>query len=192
MKDRIGLTKFLIVAGVLTLLAGGAGFAQSGEVIEMRKVVKDSGEEPDHGWLGVLLTQKVEERTVGDKKERVDSGIEIIDVFEDSAAEEGGLQKGDVIVKIDGRKVTEVGEAVDYLKGKDVGDRVRIRVDRDGKERTFRIVLGERPADMKQVIARLVVVHKLWRQFRESVRAERRTAVHPPASEAAQTTEDDA
>ncbi|MGB2985869.1 MAG: serine/threonine-protein kinase [Phycisphaerae bacterium] len=51
---------------------------------------------------------------------------------------------------------------------------------------------AERPADMKQVIARLAVVHKLWRQFRESVRAERRTAVHPPANEATQTTEDDA
>ncbi len=34
----------------------------------------------------------------------------------------------------------------------------------------------ERPADMKQVGARLAVVQKLWRKYRESVRTERHTA----------------
>lgn len=34
---------------------------------------------------------------------------------------------------------------------------------------------GERPADMKQVLARLVVVQKLWKKYRESVRAQRGT-----------------
>ncbi len=39
----------------------------------------------------------------------------------------------------------------------------------------------ERPADMKQVIARLAVVRKLWKKYRESVRAQRRTVGAPPA-----------
>ncbi len=39
----------------------------------------------------------------------------------------------------------------------------------------------ERPADMTQVIARLAVVRKLWRKYRESIRSQRRVASLPPA-----------
>jgi hypothetical protein len=40
----------------------------------------------------------------------------------------------------------------------------------------------ERPADMKQVIARLAVVRKLWKKYRESIRSQRRTVGAPPAA----------
>ncbi len=36
---------------------------------------------------------------------------------------------------------------------------------------------AERPADMKQVISRLAVVRKLWKKYRESIRAQRGTAL---------------
>ena len=41
---------------------------------------------------------------------------------------------------------------------------------------------AERPADMKQLIARLAMVQKLWRKHRESVRAQRRTVCQPPSA----------
>ncbi len=40
---------------------------------------------------------------------------------------------------------------------------------------------GERPADMKQVGSRLAVVQKLWRKYRENVRAERHAAGQAPS-----------
>ena len=51
---------------------------------------------------------------------------------------------------------------------------------------------AERPADMGQVIARLAVVEKIWKKYRESIRARRRFVVPPPVDQAPQTTEDDA
>ena len=51
---------------------------------------------------------------------------------------------------------------------------------------------AERPADMGQVIARLAVVEKIWKKYRESIRAQRRFVVPPPVNRAPQTTEDDA
>jgi len=41
---------------------------------------------------------------------------------------------------------------------------------------------AERPADMKQMIARLAMVQKLWRKHRESVRATRRGLAEPQES----------
>ncbi len=42
---------------------------------------------------------------------------------------------------------------------------------------------AERPADMKQVIARLATVQKLWRKHREEMRAQRRLAPPPVSPE---------
>ena len=50
---------------------------------------------------------------------------------------------------------------------------------------------AERPADMGQVIARLAIVEKIWKKYRESIRARRRFVVPPPVNKAPQTAEDD-
>ncbi|UCC29973.1 MAG: serine/threonine protein kinase [Phycisphaerales bacterium] len=50
---------------------------------------------------------------------------------------------------------------------------------------------AERPADMSQVIARLAVVEKIWKKYRESIRARRGVVVPPPVGQAPQAAEDD-
>ena len=50
---------------------------------------------------------------------------------------------------------------------------------------------AERPADMKQVAARLAVVRKLWRKHRESVRAQRSAASLPAGDDADEPLTDD-
>jgi serine/threonine-protein kinase len=49
---------------------------------------------------------------------------------------------------------------------------------------------ADRPADMKQVVARLAVVHKLWRKYRESIKTQGRGPLPPPDTRTTQTTED--
>ena len=51
---------------------------------------------------------------------------------------------------------------------------------------------AERPADMKQVIARLAVVRKLWKRHRETLRVQRRSATSSSAGDTGSATEDDA
>jgi len=45
---------------------------------------------------------------------------------------------------------------------------------------------------MKQVLARLMVVQKLWDKYRDSARAGRLADIFPPAKKTPQPTEDDA
>lgn len=53
-------------------------------------------------------------------------GIYIAEVTEGSAAEEAGIEKGDVITNVDGKKMTKMAELQEYLAGKRPGDTVKV------------------------------------------------------------------
>jgi S1-C subfamily serine protease len=72
----------------------------------------------------------------------VEAGAFIADVVAGSGADEAGLEAGDVIVAIDGhdvRSATDVGAIIADLEP---GDRVSIRLERNGRERTIGATLG--------------------------------------------------
>lgn len=75
-----------------------------------------------------------------DKGEKIDlgtnDGIYIAEVTEGGAGEAAGLQKGDVITNIDGKKVTKMSELQEYLNGKRPGDKVSITYLRNKKSIT--------------------------------------------------------
>ena len=75
-----------------------------------------------------------------DKGEKIDlgtnDGIYIAEVTEGGAGEAAGLQKGDVIVSIDNKKVTKMSELQEYLNGKRPGDKVSITYLRNKKSIT--------------------------------------------------------
>ena len=100
------------------------------------------GQSIDRPYLGVSTAPSPDGR-----------GAVVREVTPDGPAEQAGIrpsssalsEDGDVIVGIEGRSVTEpddVGQAID---GKRPGDRVKVRVLRDGKEREFDVTLGTRP-----------------------------------------------
>ena len=61
------------------------------------------------------------------------SGVRIVDVEEGQGAEKAGLQKGDVIVKVNEIKITKFSELRGQLTAKRPGDLVDITVERDGE-----------------------------------------------------------
>ena len=61
-----------------------------------------------------------------------------------SAAEESGILTGDVIVAIDGVKVTDLRSFSDLLKARAPGDAVEVTVLRGGEERIVEAILGAR------------------------------------------------
>jgi S1-C subfamily serine protease len=75
---------------------------------------------------------------------KTDSGAFVGEVVPGSAAEEAGLQPGDVIVEIDGKRVKEAVDVGDIIAGHEPGDEVKLRVERNGKERTLTATLGSR------------------------------------------------
>jgi len=63
-------------------------------------------------------------------------------------ASKAGLKEGDVIFEIDGVKLGQQN-SLEYLLSKHrVGDRINLKVLRDGKEMTVSVILGERPENL--------------------------------------------
>ncbi len=76
-------------------------------------------------------------------------GALISQVMPDSAAEEAGLQAGDIIVSVDGEPVSNANELRNAIGLKRSGDTVRLEVIRDGDTRRVKATLGEQAADVQ-------------------------------------------
>lgn len=70
-------------------------------------------------------------------------GALVEEVFPDSAAEKAGIEVGDIIVAIDGQKVSGAGDLRTTIGLKRSGDKVRVSVMRDGREQTISAMLGD-------------------------------------------------
>jgi len=84
-------------------------------------------------------------RSIANPPDRA-SAWEINTVEGDSAAQAAGLEEDDLIVAVDGVPVSRYDELSDALAPYDVGDEMRLTVERDGVERTVEAELGPRPA----------------------------------------------
>jgi len=65
-----------------------------------------------------------------------EKGAEIESVTKESAAEKAGLKKGDIITKIDNRKVESTDDVTDAIRNHKPGDKVSVTYLRDGKTQT--------------------------------------------------------
>ena len=72
-------------------------------------------------------------------------GIYVKDVEEFSAGEKAGIKIGDVIIEADGQEVTTMDELNEIKNSHQIGDEMKIKVNRDGEERELTITLGEQP-----------------------------------------------
>lgn len=72
---------------------------------------------------------------------KVDAGVLVTDFAEVSAAYAAGIEKHDVIVAVDGRRVMNMTEVQEIISTKTPGDRISITVDRKGVTKKFSVVL---------------------------------------------------
>ncbi len=71
-------------------------------------------------------------------------GLLIVDVLDGTAADRAGLKEGDVVVAIDDEKVTDIQSFVDTIAAHAPGDRVTIRIFREGWQKELHVKLGKR------------------------------------------------
>ena len=69
--------------------------------------------------------------------------VKAIDDF--SAAEKAGLKIGDVIIQADGKDIKTMDELNEIKNSHNIGDEMKIKVNRDGQERELTVTLGEQP-----------------------------------------------
>ena len=67
------------------------------------------------------------------------SGIGIHDIIAGSPAERADLRKGDVIIKIDGKYVTDIAELKSNIARVGIGGKLELTILRDGKELTIEV-----------------------------------------------------
>jgi serine protease Do len=84
------------------------------------------------GWLGVLVDQEAE-------------NAKIIEVVKGSPADRAGVRVGDVILKLNSRKIRSSGTLARQEKKLWKGDRVRITLRRGGEEKVLRAEVGTKP-----------------------------------------------
>jgi serine protease Do len=116
---------------------------------EAAKPVVDSlmrGQRPQRGYLGVGL-QAVDEDLAPALGVPKDRGELVRSVVPNGPAARGGLQQGDVIVKVNGEQVTPE-QTVSYLIANNrVGSRIPLDVLRNGRAATVYVTLADRPTE---------------------------------------------
>lgn len=96
------------------------------------------------GWLGVSI-QKLTPEMAKLHGMKNDDGIIIGDVFADSAAERGGIKRGDIITEVNGEKVKDVNWFVQKIRTLAPNSEANLKIIRRGKNINLKIKLDERP-----------------------------------------------
>ena len=75
--------------------------------------------------------------------------LEVSGVYPGGPAEEAGLRRGDVILRVEGQRVNSLRDLVRYIATQGPGQDIEIEVNRNGRTRIFEVTLGESGDVMK-------------------------------------------
>ena len=95
-------------------------------------------------YLGVQ-TRTVTPATAKDDNLTTQTGAIVIKVEPGTAAADAGLERGDVIVAVDGTQVRRADDVGSAIRGHRPGDSVRLTIERAGERRSITVTLGSVP-----------------------------------------------
>jgi len=105
-----------------------------------------AGRDGQGAYLGVYMQELTRDVRRGLDLD-VRDGVLISGVADDSPAARAGVEDGDVIVEFNGKAVSDPDELSDLVSQLDPGKKVKIVVVRDGKRKTIKLKVGEKPED---------------------------------------------
>ncbi|TYA78597.1 Do family serine endopeptidase [Seonamhaeicola marinus] len=126
----------------------GYGFAVPSNIAS--KVVEDllNYGAVQRGMLGINIAT-LNGALAKEKEIDLTQGVYVASVGEGSAADEAGVKEGDVILKVDNRDVKASPELQELIALKRPGDEVALVVNREGKEKEFKVTLQNRIGSTK-------------------------------------------
>lgn len=110
---------------------------------EPKKTEPKKEETAKPGWLGMVPADLTDDERAELELE-AGVGLSVAEVLDGSPAQKGGLQKGDVIVKLNGKALRGEEGLQKFMAAAKAGQQVEAVVLRKGKEKTLKITLGER------------------------------------------------
>ncbi|MCP5142411.1 MAG: DegQ family serine endoprotease [Gammaproteobacteria bacterium] len=102
------------------------------------------------GWLGVLI-QDVDRNLAESFGMQTPQGALVAQVLENSPARDSGLKVGDIIVAFNGKPVPTSASLPPMVGRVQAGDRVNVKVIRNGSEMLVPVLIGELPDEDVQV-----------------------------------------
>jgi serine protease Do len=133
----------------------GYAFAVPSEIV--KKVTADIVKygNVQRGYLGINLVE-LDGKKAEEFKTKTDEGIYVADVVENGAAKAAGIQKGDVIVKVDGMDTKSGPKLQEMIGRKRPGESTRVTVNRNGSLKDFEVTLRNRDGG-KDIVKNTVV-----------------------------------
>ena len=114
----------------------GVGFAIPSNTV--KKIVSQvvAGKTVQHAWVGISISTST----------TPPGALIAEDVVAGTPAYRAGLQRGDVIVKLDGKSIESGADLSSVIDGKKPGDKLAVTYVRHSKARTVTVTLGTRPS----------------------------------------------
>ena len=143
------------VIGINTaIIARGQGIGFAIPIDLAKNIVsqlKDKGE-VTRGWLGVQI-RDLDESLAGYYKIKPFSGVYVENVVPGDPADLAGIRSGDIITTVDGEPVASGKELAGLIANIPVGQKTRIVLLRDGKEKKLSVKIAKQSADKVQIAA---------------------------------------
>jgi serine protease Do len=122
-----------------------------GDVTVRRRKIKDvwafGGDEFPGSWNNApgfkMYNLNENKAMLGVTTDEVDEGVKIQSVSKQSAAEKSGLKEGDIITKVDDKKIETPDDLSDVIQDHKPGDKVTVTFIRDKKEQKVTAELGK-------------------------------------------------
>ncbi len=131
-----------------------AGYSFAIPVNLMNKVVKDFREfgEVQRGFIGIQI-QEVDAK-LADKEKLINTkGVFVNGLTEKGAAENAGIKKGDVILKVEGHDVNTVSELQEIVAGHRPGDEISVLVERESISKELKVILRNKDGKTGSVVS---------------------------------------
>ena len=111
----------------------GIGFAIPANTVKNVLPQLERGAQPEHAYLGVSTAQGQ------------NGGAQVGEVTSGGPAAKAGLRAGDVITEVDGDHVGSPEDVAKAIEDNKPGDKVDVKVERNGSDQTIQVTLGQRP-----------------------------------------------
>ncbi len=127
--------------------------------------------ETKRGWLGVRI-QEVTKEIADVEKLKNPKGALVASVGERSPADKAGIKAGDIILEFDGKKIDTMRTLPKVVANTKVGKSVQLKIWRDKKQITKRLVLGrlESSEEFKEKKTKIIKKDKEIESLRITIR----------------------
>jgi len=101
---------------------------------------------PLRGWLGIEAQALTPELLDAFGLKKGTEGLVVTTLYRNGPAHKAGVEPGDVLVAIDGKKASDAREVLLAISNHKPGERIKMELMREGKPLTIEAIAGERPA----------------------------------------------